>query len=236
MKKIVIIALLFACIQNTYAQSGGTKPATKQPPIVFKNMNDSASYALGRTLALGLSAQGYDLTKINRTLLNTAMNDVMNSKPPLLETDLCSNILSVYITKLRDEAAKRKMMEGQEYLAKNKLRPGVITTASGLQYEVIRMGNGEKMTLADTFVCHYRGTLINGEEFDASYNRNQPLTMSVGAVIKGWTEGLLLMPQGSKFRFFIPSNLGYGERPAGRIPANSVLLFDVELLDIKRKQ
>ncbi|MEQ1678950.1 MAG: FKBP-type peptidyl-prolyl cis-trans isomerase, partial [Chitinophagaceae bacterium] len=108
--------------------------------------------------------------------------------------------------------------------------------ASGLQYEVITEGTGIKPTMADTFVCHYRGTLLNGTEFDASYNRGQPLTMALTDVVNGWKEGLQLMPVGSKFKLYIPHTLGYGASDYGPIPGGSVLVFDMELLDVKKKQ
>ncbi|HLG41431.1 MAG TPA: FKBP-type peptidyl-prolyl cis-trans isomerase, partial [Chitinophagaceae bacterium] len=124
---------------------------------------------------------------------------------------------------------------GNAFLENNKKRPGVKVTASGLQYEVITEGTGIKPAKADTFVCHYRGTLIDGTEFDASYNRGQPLIYPVTAVIPGWTEGLQLMPAGSKYKFYIPYKLGYGvfgSPPA--IPGGAALIFEVELLDVKK--
>ena len=119
------------------------------------------------------------------------------------------------------------------FLAKNKLKPGVKTTASGLQYEVISEGTGSKLAIEDTFVVNYRGTLLNGFEFDASSRRGQPLVMPVTGVIKGWTEGLQLMKAGSKYKFFIPPELGYGEGGAGAtIGPNAALIFEVELLKV----
>ena len=137
---------------------------------------------------------------------------------------------------MQEAKIKPNIEEGRKFLAQNKLKPGVITTASGLQYEVIREGTGIKPAAVDTFVCHYRGTLLNGTEFDASYNRNQPLVMGVSQVIRGWTEGLQLMPVGSKYKFYIPYDLAYGTNDQGPIPGGSLLVFEVELLDVKKKQ
>lgn len=136
--------------------------------------------------------------------------------------------------KLRDflnNKSANQMEEGKKFLEENGKRPEVTTTASGLQYEVLQEGNGNKPTSAMSRVTvHYEGKLINGQVFDSSYKRNQPASFGLNQVISGWTEGVQLMPQGSKFRFFIPSELGYGSRGAGSIPPHSTLIFDVELL------
>jgi FKBP-type peptidyl-prolyl cis-trans isomerase FklB len=136
---------------------------------------------------------------------------------------------------IEEEKVKPTIDAGNAFLAENKKRPGVKTTASGLQYEVITEGTGIKPTAQDTFVCHYRGTLIDGTEFDASANRGQPLVLPVTSVIRGWTEGLQLMSVGSKYKFYIPYTLGYGPIDNGAIPGGSALIFEVELLDVKRK-
>ena len=124
--------------------------------------------------------------------------------------------------------------EGEKFLAENALREGVITTASGLQYEVIKMGKGKKPVATDNVKVHYHGTLTNGTVFDSSVDRNEPITFGLTQVIAGWTEGLQLMPVGSKFRFYIPQELGYGSRNAGSIPPYSTLIFEVELLGIEK--
>ena len=131
--------------------------------------------------------------------------------------------------------AKPNITAGEKFLAQNKTKPGVKTTASGLQYEVIKEGTGVKPTAADTVVAHYSGKLLNGTEFDNSYKRGQPLTIPVSGVIKGWTEALQMMSVGSKYKLYIPYQLGYGLNDMGPIPAGSVLIFEVELLDVKGK-
>jgi FKBP-type peptidyl-prolyl cis-trans isomerase FklB len=136
----------------------------------------------------------------------------------------------------QDPGAAKNKAEGQAYLAKNKTQPGVVTLPSGLQYKVLKAGQGKKPTAGDTVVCNYRGTFLNGTEFDSSYKRNQPASFPVGGVIKGWTEALQLMPVGSKWQLFIPPELAYGERGMpGAIPPNSTLIFEVELLSIQGK-
>lgn len=126
----------------------------------------------------------------------------------------------------------KNIKEGEQFLAKNKKQKGVMTTASGLQYKVITAGTGEKPTATDRVKVHYRGTLLDGTEFDSSYKRNEPTTFGVGQVIKGWTEALQLMPVGSKWELYIPQDLAYGSHATGNIPAYSTLVFEVELLEI----
>ncbi len=135
------------------------------------------------------------------------------------------------------EAAVKNKTEGDAFLAANKSKEGVVTLPSGLQYKILTAGTGPKPTASDSVVCNYRGTLINGTEFDSSYKRGQPATFEVDRVIKGWTEALQLMPVGSKWQLFIPSSLAYGERgePRGGIEPNATLIFEVELLSIQDK-
>jgi len=132
------------------------------------------------------------------------------------------------------EASDTNKQVGQKFLAANKAKEGVVTLPSGLQYKIIKQGDGPKPTASDTVVTNYRGTLIDGTEFDSSYKRGEPATFPVGQVIKGWTEALQLMPVGSKWQLYIPSDLAYGERsPGGEIGPNSTLIFDIELLSIQ---
>jgi len=135
--------------------------------------------------------------------------------------------------KMKNEAAAANLKAGQDFLAENGKKAGITTTPSGLQYEVLAEGNGPKPTASDKVTCHYHGTLINGNIFDSSVQRGQPATFPLNQVIKGWTEGVPLMSTGSKYRFFIPSELGYGDRQVSReIGPNTTLIFDVELISI----
>ena len=165
---------------------------------------------LGEVAAFNLIQQGLGDVKINSTHFTRALNDILGKKKTLLDDVTANTLLTNYMTKIQEKKSKAVIEEGEKFLAQNKLKPGVITTASGLQYEVITEGTGIKPTAIDTFVAHYRGTLLNGTEFDASYNRGQPLTYPVNKVVPGWIEGLQLMAVGSKYKFYIPYNLGYG--------------------------
>ena len=207
------------------------KPAAtpKPQPVAnsLKNATDSFSYAIGMNVANNLRQQGVE--NVNLIALQKGMSDVFDKKP-LVCTDQQANTL---IQAKFMEATKGKEIA---FLAANKKRAGVIVLPSGLQYEVIKKGDANSATprLQDTVVANYAGSLINGKEFDNSYKRGQPLTIPVGGVIKGWTEILQIMHIGDKFKVYIPSELGYGERGAGAdIPGNSTLIFDMELLAIK---
>ena len=135
---------------------------------------------------------------------------------------------------MKNDNAETNLKAGEDFLEANKAKPGVVTLSSGLQYEIITEGNGPKPTAANNVTCHYHGTLIDGTVFDSSVKRGQPASFPLNMVIKGWTEGLQLMPVGSKWRFFIPSNLGYGNRQvSAQIGPNSTLIFDVELISFK---
>ena len=133
-------------------------------------------------------------------------------------------------------SGQANLVEGQTFLAENKLKEGVKTTASGLQYKVLNMGDGAKPVATDTVKVHYSGKLLDGTEFDSSYARNEPISFALNRVIAGWTEGVQLMPIGSKFIFYIAPELGYGEAGGGPIPPNSTLVFEVELLDIEKQE
>jgi FKBP-type peptidyl-prolyl cis-trans isomerase FkpA len=241
MKKLFFFALLLITINFVSAQSPTkSKTTTKTikpaaPEITLKSLADSAGYALGVNIATSLKMQ--DMTKINTSLITKAINDVLNGKPTLIDDNSAFLILNSYSNKMQEEKNKSVISAGKLFLEKNKLRPEVKTTSSGLQYEIIKEGTGNKPIVADTFVCHYRGTLIDGTEFESSYRRNQPLIMGVSQVIPGWTEGLQLMGVGSKYKFYIPYNLAYGlhgNPPV--IPGGAALIFEIELLDVKKKQ
>lgn len=232
MKQILLFTVLLVSINLLNAQPG-TKPVLK-PVSVFKNINDSASYAAGVSVASFYKQQG--IKKLNTTLVSKAINDVLGGKKQLLDDATCNNVMNSYMSRLQAEKSKPTIETGQKFLAANKLKAGVKTTASGLQYEVITEGTGERPTAEDSVTCHYRGTLIDGTGVDNSYDRGQPITFALRGVIPGWTEGLQLMTVGSKYKFYIPYTLAYGAFDYNAIPGGSMLIFEIELLAVKKKQ
>jgi FKBP-type peptidyl-prolyl cis-trans isomerase FklB len=218
-------------------QTAKPKPAPKKTgttakpvPATLKNAVDSFSYAVGLSMAGFYKEQG--VQNINTSLVIKALNDVKNGKP-LLDESQINNCIVSYMTSTKSEKAAGSKKEGEAFLAANKSKPGVVTLASGLQYQVIKEGTGPKPALTDKVKVHYEGSLLNGKIFDSSIQRGEPIELNVNGVIPGWTEALQLMPVGSKWKLFIPSDLAYGDNGAGAdIKPGSTLLFDVELLDI----
>ena len=211
--------------------------ATKiSKPVVgiLKNLEDSFSYALGLNIANNLQQQGID--KISNAAMQKAMDDVFSKKPFLLNEQQSNNCIQQKIQGSMSKKNELVKSQGNAFLAANKKKPGVISLPDGLQYEVIKKGDASspKPALEDTVVAHYAGTLINGKKFDNSYDRGEPLTIPVGGVIRGWTEILQMMHIGDKWKVFIPSELGYGDRGAGAdIPGGAALIFEMELISIK---
>ena len=198
---------------------------------------DKVSYALGIGIGRQLSQMG--AADLNIDDFAQAIKDVIAGDLKLGDAEaqqIVQEFFAKHEEKQKAEAAekgKAAKQDGEKFLAENGKKEGVITTASGLQYQVLREGNGQSPKATDTVECHYEGTLIDGTKFDSSYDRGQTATFPLNQVIAGWTEGLQLMKEGGKYRFFIPYELGYGERGAGAsIPPFSPLVFEVELLDI----
>jgi FKBP-type peptidyl-prolyl cis-trans isomerase FklB len=241
MKKLFfvsVIAIAATTLVNAQ-QKPAAKPAAKSAAkpaasnTVLKNMIDSASYAIGVSEARFMKQQG--ITKINSAIVAKAIEDVMSNKNVALNDQQCNAAVMGYIGKIQQEKSKGAIEAGEKFLAENKKRPEVKTTPSGLQYEVIKEGTGIRPTAEDSVTCNYAGTLINGTEFDNSYKRGEPITFALRGVIPGWTEGLQYMTVGSKYKLYIPYNLAYGTQDNGPIPGGSTLIFDVELLDVKKK-
>lgn len=238
MKKTILFGAVLIAVVSINAQPGQTKPAAK-PTVksslpVLKTMNDSASYAVGVSVANFYKQQG--VKKLNTVLVSKAINDVLGNKKPLLDDNAANACMNNYMTRLQQEKSKTAIEAGEKFLAQNKQRPEVKTTASSLQYEILKEGTGEKPNANDSVTCHYRGTFIDGKGFDNSYDRGQPITFALGGVIPGWTEGLQLMTVGSKYKFYIPYTLGYGAFDYMSIPGGSMLIFEVELLEVRKKQ
>lgn len=224
-----------------------TTPGTKtgqaakaKTPLELKTQKDKISYALGMSLGSKLHQQSVE---VDPAIILRGLKDALAGEKLLLtdqEAGAAFTELNAELGKKAEEktklAAEPHKKEGQEFLTANKAKEGVVALPSGLQYKVLTEGTGPKPAAGDSVSCNYRGTLINGKEFDSSYKRGQPLTIPVSGVIKGWTEALQLMPAGSKWQLFVPSDLAYGDRPAGpEIPPGSTLIFEVELLSIVPK-
>lgn len=167
--------------------------------------------------------------------LMRGLNDHLAGKPSPLSEDEINQLIGEFQRQSQANRLAAAKVEGDAYLAENAKKPGVVVLASGLQYKVVKEGTGPKPMRNDTVRAHYSGKLVNGDEFDSSYRRNEPIVIGVGQVIPGWTEALLLMPVGSKWELYIPPDLGYGPQGSGPIPPNSVLIFEVELLEIVKQ-
>ena len=217
-----------------------TVAAAAQDTPALKTQMEKRSYAMGLDLGRNIRKESLE---VDPALFTQGLKDALAGNKPLMNdeevratiVDLQNEVRAKMVQAMKDLAEKNKR-EGEAFLAENKKKEGVVTLPSGLQYKILKAGDGKKPTAEDTVVCQYRGTLIDGKEFDSSYKRNQPATFPVNRVIKGWTEALQLMPVGSKWQLFIPSDLAYGERGAGSdIPPNSTLIFEVELVSIQPK-
>jgi len=257
-KPLLLASLLAGSIVLSYGQTTtpapATKPAVKKPATTGKataakpataapaldTKKDKVSYAIGADLGSKLKTSSID---IDPSILTRALKDVLTGGKVAMTddevratlTDLTKDLQAKQATLSKEKADKNKK-DGEAFLAANKTKQGVVSLPSGLQYKILKAGDGPKPSASDTVMCNYKGTLIDGKEFDSSYKRGQPLSIPVGGVIKGWTEALQLMPVGSKWELYIPSDLAYGDRQAGGdITPGSTLVFEVELLSIQPK-
>jgi FKBP-type peptidyl-prolyl cis-trans isomerase len=226
--------------QTPSAKSGtATAPKTAPAPLTLKTTSQKVSYALGMGLGKNLKR---DSVEVEPAIILRGLKDALAGNKLLLTDDEAKAAIVELNNELRAKAeAKAKAtavenkMKGDTFLAENKTKQGVVTLPSGLQYKIITQGTGPKPAADDVVNCDYRGTLVDGTEFDSSYKRGQPLKIPVSGVIKGWTEALELMPTGSKWQLFIPSDLAYGERAPSAIGPNATLIFEVELHSIEPK-
>lgn len=241
MNKLLITLLIPLFGYAATAQTKGktalrkkTTPVAATATVLPKNNLDSASYAFGVSMATSLKKGG--LKGINYDLFVKALKDVFNNKPTLLTEDASEKAIGNLFKIVSQQKFAPAIAEGKTFLENNKKVAGVQTTASGLQYLVLTPANGIKPKATDTVLANYKGTLLNGKQFDSSYDRNEPLSITLDRVIPGWTEGMQLMSPGAKYRFYVPYTLAYGERGAGPdIPPYSTLIFEIELLKINGK-
>lgn len=197
----------------------------------FSGELEEFSYALGLSIASNLIQSGVKTIEPSNFML--ALEDIFTGKEPRLTPEMANKILQAFMEKQQSGEGKVNLEEGLKFLAENREKEGIIETASGLQYQVLEEGEGEKPSPSDQVKCHYHGTLIDGTVFDSSIQRGEPATFPVNGVIQGWVEALQMMTTGSKWRLYVPSDLAYGDRGAGgAIGPNTTLIFEVELLEI----
>jgi FKBP-type peptidyl-prolyl cis-trans isomerase FklB len=233
---LIICCATFGFAHAQTKKTVSTKPPvnTKQPITLFKNSVDSLSYAIGLAGASYYKQQG--ASTLNTTLVKKAFDDVYGNKTLSLTLEQCTKTIQQIMQNNMSQKLSSEKEAGKIFLTANKKRPGIIELPNGLQYAVIKQGTGTMPQATDTVKAHYIGTLIDGKEFDNSYTRGEPLQIPVNGVIAGWTQALKMMPVGSKWKLYIPSDLAYGDRGAGGlIPGGATLIFDIELLDIIKK-
>jgi len=206
----------------------------------LKSEKDKVSYSIGLNIGNNFKSQSVD---INPDILAKGVKDALSGSKPLMTETEIQETMAAFQKEMNAKQAERikalgekNKKEGETFLAENKKKDGVKTTASGLQYKIIKAGNGAKPKATDTVTVNYRGTLIDGKEFDSSYKRGEPASFPLNGIVPGWTEALQLMPVGSKWQLFLPSGLAYGEHGSGReIGPNATLVFEVELVSINNK-
>jgi FKBP-type peptidyl-prolyl cis-trans isomerase FklB len=204
------------------------KDKEKKSTVVLANENDSLSYAIGVSIANNISTSGIE--GLNESIMGQAVLDHAN-KANQLPNEMVDPYIQGILARRESEKAAKTMEQETTFLKENKLKQGVITTESGLQYKIIREGIGLSPDDNDTIVVNYKGSLVDGKVFDSSYERNEPITITAGQVIQGWGEGLKLMKAGGKYELFIPQNLAYGA--GGVIPPFATLIFEMEIIEIK---
>lgn len=216
-----IIAILFST--TTMAQRGKKSK--------LENEIDSLSYAIG--VSFGTSLKDQHIPELNIEKIALAINDILNTDEQKLTAEESQKIIMGYLKALQEKQKQDNLIKANEFLEDNRKNPNVVVLPSGLQYEILREGSGQSPIAANRVKTHYKGTLIDGTVFDSSYDRGEPITFGVTQVIKGWQEALQLMKPGAKWKIYIHPDLGYGERAKSSIPANSLLIFEMELLSIE---
>jgi len=234
---ITLIVVAVAAMAVGYFIGTGTSSGVKpESQITMKNQTDSLNYFLGLNWGYSVGEAPWEIdadllaSGLLQVLKDTSSFDPMSAQNVFRELSM---ELSNVEAKQAEEDSFQTLEEGVAFLEENGRKENVMTTESGLQYEVVSLGDGPMPTEASTVSVHYEGTLIDGTVFDSSYDSGEPVSFPLNGVIPGWTEGLQLMPVGSTYKFYIPSNLAYGSRATGPIPANSTLIFKVELLEVK---
>jgi FKBP-type peptidyl-prolyl cis-trans isomerase FklB len=230
MKKIIAFIFVMAPGLILFSQAKKKTQTSLSTASVLKTTGDSVSYAIGLSVAGFFKEQG--IQSVNTSLVSKAINDILRNGKPQLSEQQANGVIMGCVQRVKEQKSAVNKKAGEEFLTANKIKPGVVTLPSGLQYIVLKEGTGPKPLATDKVKCHYQGTLLDGTIFDSSIQRGQPIDFTVTGVIPGWTEALQLMPVGSKWRLFIPASLAYGDQQAGKISPGSTLIFDLELLEI----
>ena len=237
MKIVAYVAVLTLCFSTmSMAQKGKSKKTDKmtKETLTLNTEAQRVSYSLGVKIAENLTSQGFDSIDVNA--LAKAFEAVLKKDSLLINSQEADGIIQAFMQNKQSAASQKNVEAGKKFLEENAKKPGVNTLPSGLQYQVIVEGTGPIPTATDNVTTHYHGTLIDGKVFDSSYDRGQPASFPVNGVIQGWQEALQLMKVGSKWKLYIPANLAYGDRGAGRdIGPGSTLIFDIELISIDKK-
>ncbi|MEE1675711.1 FKBP-type peptidyl-prolyl cis-trans isomerase [Agarivorans aestuarii] len=244
MKKYFAVSVLAASILAVTGCQEEKAEAPAAAQVALENVDQQQAYAIGasvsRYIATTLEQQKELGLELDNALVLKGMQDGLSGEVAMSEEDIQASLKALdeklaglVEAKAAEDAAAAKA-ESDKYLTDNAAREGVTVTESGLQFEVLTAAEGDKPSAADTVTVHYKGTLTDGSTFDSSYDRGEPATFPLNRVIPGWTEGVQLMSKGAKYKFFIPSELGYGENGAGSIPPNSILVFEVELIEIEK--
>lgn len=237
----LIIPAIALCTLSVSAFAQTKKPPVKKttavkpaaPKPLLKSGIDSLSYAIGMNIGSNIKAQGID--QISYIAFNKGMADAIKETPnPLMNQDQCNMTIQQKLQEYMFKKNAAVKEEGRKFLAENKKQPGVVELPSGVQYKIITQGNGPKPLLEDTIVAHYKGTTLDGNVFDESYGRGEPIVYPLNQLVDGWKQALVLMPAGSKWQLFIPSEFGYGERGnGGSIPGGATIVFEMELLEVR---
>jgi FKBP-type peptidyl-prolyl cis-trans isomerase FklB len=224
MKKIVFLVLISVMMIATSLAQKGKKNR-------LENKADSVSYAIG--VSIGNSIKNQKITDLNLKKFYNAIEEVMENEETKFTLDESQKIIQAYMAELQESQKKENLISANKFLEENKKRDGVIVIQEGLQYEILQEGSGESPVSSSKVKTHYKGTLLDGSIFDSSYQRGEPIEFQLGRVIKGWQEALKQMKPGAKWKLYIHPDLGYGERATEDIPANSLLIFEIELLSVE---
>jgi FKBP-type peptidyl-prolyl cis-trans isomerase FklB len=224
MKKIALLILVSVLMIAESSAQRGKKNR-------LENVTDSVSYAIG--ISFANSMKNLKIPELNLEKIYMAIEDAMETSETKLTASESQQIIQAYMTELKEYQIKENLINANEFLEENRKREGVIVLPSGLQYEVLLEGTGESPVSSSKVTTHYKGTLLDGSVFDSSYDRGEPIDFQLGRVIKGWQEALKLMKPGAKWKLYIHPDLGYGERVTESIPANSLLIFEIELLSVE---